>query len=449
MAVCGIKGKKCGKKLDKSNRDVAKVIILFDDIKKFLRPMKRRVVNYICKKRGEYALAHWVNYQNEKDRIRVGFIMQSTTCWNKIKPVFEKMRICSDIEAIGLIVPGLEGYDLKVNEAKRMIYGDEYDFFHELYNHNVIDVVQCGKIINIKRLNLDYVIYQRPYDILLPKQLRAKNVIKFAKTIYIPYGCTGAKVYEDLQLSCKDFFSYIYFYFTGSEHLKNVFIKSPYYGEWAAKKYSHYIFCGYPGFCSCVDGVYEKQKRINVLWTPRWTYDEKVGGSHFFEYFQNLIDFQLEHKEIQLIIRPHPLMLDNFIKEGKITQEWKDKFFCMLEEAGVIYDDNDDVNDTFKKTDVLITDFSSIIANYCFTGRPMIYCPDRCNELNDVYKSIVKGAYRSENWQELKKALELIISGKDDLIEVRKSIKQEWEDNHIHAADNIVEIIKKDSGLKS
>ena len=55
-------------------------------------------------------------------------------------------------------------------------------------------------MLDIRGQEFDYIFYQRPYKELLPKELRAQNVIDFCKPCYIPYAFVGAKVFEELAL---------------------------------------------------------------------------------------------------------------------------------------------------------------------------------------------------------------------------------------------------------
>lgn len=62
-------------------------------------------------------------------------------------------------------------------------------FFHDLYPENVIDAVdEHINVLDMRALEFDYVFYQRPYEVLLPQELRAQYISQFTKICYIPYG---------------------------------------------------------------------------------------------------------------------------------------------------------------------------------------------------------------------------------------------------------------------
>ena len=261
---------------------------MLSDIKALLRPVKKRWLDYCRLKKARRKLGRWREYKVKHDKVRIGFIMQNPSIWNKQQALFERIASDTDFEVIGLLVPDFEGSDLDVNEGKRYVYGNEHTYFHGIYK-NVVDVIADNKVIDIKGLNLDYVFYQRPYDILLLDELRVKNVIDFARTLYIAYAYTGSLSIEELQLGCKDFYTYLYCYFTESSHVKELFENDKYYCVLYKKGLLHYRYLGYPMFDELLKKTRtfrDDSKRIRILWTPRWTYDEKVGGSHFFEYYK-------------------------------------------------------------------------------------------------------------------------------------------------------------------
>ena len=60
--------------------------------------------------------------------------------------------------------------------------------------------------------------------------------------------------------------------------------------------------------------------RKKVLWTPRWSTDPYIGGSNFFKYKDVILGLARKKKDILFILRPHPLMFDNFVKTSEMTE---------------------------------------------------------------------------------------------------------------------------------
>ena len=107
-------------------------------------------------------------------------------------------------------------------------------------------------------------------------------------------------------------------------------------------------------------------------------------------------------KKIDVIFRPHPLMFDELIKKNIITQKEKDDFLYALEELNIQMDVKSPIDVILNKTDILITDFSSIILQFFLTNRPIIYCKKNI-DFNESGKIIEKGMYVITTWDEVEK----------------------------------------------
>ena len=89
-------------------------------------------------------------------------------------------------------------------------------------------------------------------------------------------------------------------------------MKSVFKEKYTGKKvyaYQHFETLGYPDLESYFDISGSSAVR-NIIWTPRWSYDPKIGGSHFFEYKELPLALKEKYSEIGIVFRPHPLMFD-------------------------------------------------------------------------------------------------------------------------------------------
>ena len=203
-------------------------------------------------------LEYWQTHKTSNHKIpRIGFIMQMPACWDKIQPVFEMASNRNDVEAVGIVVPEFQIHDIGVNEEKRYRYGPEYEYFHNLYD-NIVDFVNSENILlDIRGQEFDYIFYQRPYEELLPKELRAQNMIDFCKPCYIPYAFVGAKVFEEIALSCVRFFSCTYYVFVSAPHMVEKFIGDKRYKSLIENDLINCKFVGFP----LVENIVENRMR--------------------------------------------------------------------------------------------------------------------------------------------------------------------------------------------
>ena len=128
------------------------------------------------------------------------------------------------------------------------------------------------------------------------------------------------------------------------------------------------------------------------------------------------------NKEINFIFRPHPLALNNFIKEKLITKREVIEYLKNYKKSNMYYDSDSDYYDTFANSDVLITDFSSIIIEYFLFNKPIIYCYSKNGNETNFMKKLKKCFYCVKNWDELKNVLEKLKKGNDPLKERRRKL---------------------------
>ena len=73
---------------------------------------------------------------------------------------------------------------------------------------------------------------------------------------------------------------------------------------------------GYPPF-ERYENMKDSAQVATIAWAPRWSYHEKVGGSHFFEYKDEFVSLRKRYPEINLVFRPHPMLVANMINIKK------------------------------------------------------------------------------------------------------------------------------------
>ena len=105
--------------------------------------------------------------------------------------------------------------------------------------------------------------------------------------------------------------------------------------------------------------------------------------------------------------------------------------------------------DTFWSSDALITDVSSMLMDYMFTGRPILYCPTPAgNATSDdprmAVRSLLEGMYIVRDFDEIQKTAAELAAGRDPKKEIRARLAAEMRrDGHIGA--DIVALLKADA----
>ena len=340
----------------------------------------------------------------ESKKIKVGFIVQMPEIWDKEAPVYEAMSIDKRFEVSLIIVPH---YNL--NESKLESYGEEKEFFMTKYPKATFILLKDQKEMIID-VTYDYIFYQRCWEGYLPKQLRCKNVIKYAMTCYIPYCYHCAPVPNSYYQ--KDFFWYLSkFYCCSMDQYEEV------------SRIGN-IVCQYEGF-PVIDSLRFKEQshaRCKILWTPRWSDDPSLGGTSFNLYKYNILEIEKISEHISLTLRPHPLTFENAVRVGWMTVSEVEEYKDLVFKSGAAFDENKIIEDTFFDTDILITDFSSAMVPFFLSGKPIIYCSSTDFEMTDTFRKIMNSVYVANSWNEVLQYVTELINGRDVLFEKRKEV---------------------------
>lgn len=390
--------------------------------------------NIYSKLKSTYYLARLHKSKHKTNsKIKVAFIVQMPEIWEKEAPVFEKMLSDKRFNPYLIIVPQYDFQKMVLNG-----YSEEKTFFESKYpNVNKIYKSDNNRFENIKDFGFEYIFYQRPYNQYLPNELKSNQVVKYSRICYIPY---GKETLENPVQYNDDFFRNVYITFLAGREEYKFFKRKYLYNR--MKKFQIIIWAGYPVFEKC--HKVKKQCAINhILWTPRWSYDTNAGGSHFIEYKEVLFKIKDKFPDVKVTLRPHPLMWDNFIKEGIMSESEIKIYKDRMVQEGILMDTEHFFEDSIKDKSILITDISSIIPEYLLSERPLIYCPTQI-PLNSFYKNILKGAYTAKSTKDIINYVELLLNGKDYMLQDRRKIiknNYEYLDN---ATSNIVNFINKD-----
>ena len=377
-----------------------------------------------------------VNKKPHAGTIRVAFIVQMAEIWDKEEPVYEAMLSNDLFEPTLIVIPP---YD-QVQENVPTSYED--NFFLKKYPE-AVKGFDNGRWMDIKTQEYDYVFLQRPYDHYLPQGFRGSDIVDFAKVCYRPYGVSSADGFNGGNTD-KLFFRNVYMSFMESDYmaklLQNQF-RFPF-----EKDTHHVLSLGYPALLPYLS--FPDIHQVNrVLWTPRWSFDPVTGGSNFLVYKETFVELAAQNPHCQFVFRPHPLMFGEIVRQGIMMQTEIDDYLNTLHENKVIYDYGTPLLETLLDTDLLITDFSSIIIQFFLTKRPIIYCPS-CIELNETIEQLKEGMYLANTSEELIRVTNDLVDQKDSLKEKRLSIINNKEfEAHRDAVNNILSVMKQDFGM--
>ena len=327
----------------------------------------------------------------------------------------------------------------------------DLSFWKENYGDIVVNAIEDkDHWYDLKKDKPDYVIIQRPYDIYMPEEYSLAKMAEYTKIVYVPYGFSLANIYNITMTK---------------EVMKELSIiiaenddSHKYYTNLIKKinddKKRVSLNIGYPIFDDVIKIAdreeskfkqIEKKTSINVMYTPRWTSNKRGGGTTFFKYKDKIVDFFKDRDDMQLLFRPHPLAFQNFLQTKEMTKQEIDDYLSNFKNSNMTYDKSDTYLETMKDTDVIVTDFSSVISEFLFFNKPIIFLQSDLELLNNTMRDLCKGFYCCKNFTEIKKTLIDIKNGKDPLKKIRtEKMKKLRRLNDGTVSKRIVEYIKND-----
>lgn len=211
------------------------------------------------------------------------------------------------------------------------------------------------------------------------------------------------------------------------------------------KGYRKTLDIGYPDFENFFSKKTEADnEKFTIIWTPRWSDNSNIGGSNFLKYKDDIVDFSKNNENVKIIFRPHPMTFEHFVSVGKMTQKDVDEYLLNYNNERRKVDSSADYAETFWKSDVLVTDYSSVFVPYFLTGKPIIYCDTGVDLIPPVQK-MKEVFYNPTDWGEVEKIIVQLSEGIDPLKELRKErIKELFGGNYEHVSERFLDAIYAD-----
>lgn len=357
---------------------------------------------------------------------RIIFLVQYIPSWKKIESIY---RILNDSNAKVWIVCVPSNIEKNKLIDDGSFNNDTYEYFKSAGYEAVNSLNKNGEWLDLKELRPDYVFYTRPFNDYMPQPYTSAEVSKYSKVCVILYAMLLLKSVYEIEFN-NNFFKDVYYYFAETNVTAQL-IKDRYKVS-CNKGLRKVLMYGMPVFEEIINGKNEKNgawkfagDKFKIMWTPRWTTDKSIGATNFFLYNKFFLNYA-ENDKIGILVRPHPMMFDTFIKNGNMTKQEVDEYKNAIDKLdNIAIDEEKEYVATMWQSDVLVTDISSIIAEYFITEKPIIYCDTNMEaELAEYAELIIEGCYKVKSEAELLQCIERLRLGYDDMREKRLEIKQ-------------------------
>jgi hypothetical protein len=414
-----------------------------------LMPCLRMVVHTFC-----YWFVRYKNFfilrrlQRKRRPVNVIFLVHESAKW-ACQSLYEKMAADERFHVQVVVEPchvQLINYrEFCENKRTRQMYYDTLRFFQER-KMNV-----CGAVDSEKK-TFRRISEFSPDILFLQELVHFRRSFIFSKflMIYIPYSIATTNNYAYGYR--KLMHSMLWRYFVETPVHKQIAVK---YGT---VKGRNVIVAGYPKLDtfyidSPVDDSCWKTKPPvkRLIYAPHFTILPRPGlfyWSTFLTYSSALLEYARKHPEIEMILKPHPL-LKSALQKVWVAAHFNSYFAAWdaLPNGSVVEGGN--YFDMFKSSDAMILDSSSFICEYAYTKKPMLFLcrePDILEkDSNEFGIESTQHLYRAHSFADIESFIQdKVMNGNDPLYERRDYfVEKIMKQNQRPAADFIVEHIKE------
>lgn len=338
------------------------------------------------------------------------------------KSLFEAMNKDSYFNPFIVVIP-----DVTKGEANMHFQMKKtFETFKSIYSNTFYAYSEeCCKFINYSQ-QADLICFANPYDGATHKFYQISYCSNFALTFHIPYSYTGFLNYNKTIFSSLEY-TLLWKIFVENKYTLNL-IK-----ENQICQVDNLILSGY----SKMDVLNLKEIKnhqqssldlnTTIIIAPHHTVNGDTGLN--LSNFLRLSDFYLElprlYTNIHFIFRPHPFLFLKLRNSNIWSQQMIDNYIAQLTQyANLTYENGGDYFDSFIKSDALIHDCGSFIAEYLYLDKPecfIIYNKEQVNfEFTSAGKKLLQYLYIAQNKDDIIKFIDNIVLKKQDYLKQKR-----------------------------
>ena len=311
--------------------------------------------------------------------IKVVFLTFYFEAWDAFADIHTQMLADDRFEVTVISIPRRFRKDEPFGgEDNVSSFLDSLGVDHERFNF----VDSFEGLTTLRAMKPDYVFINYPWQRNYQPGYRVEELSTFTKVCYVPY-YSLALVNEPGELGVTP-----YLYTQRSNQLASlVFTQDPntltaYAKTSRGNSYVH--LTGTPKLDGLVRKVSEssgawpfpKSDNRRMVWAPHHSFSSTwLNFGMFPVLFQEMLDFAERNPELEILLRPHPIMFGTLVESDLIAQdvlaEWIEQWNSLpntrIDHAG-------DIGEVFAAADLFVTDGISFLGEYPIaTGKPTIF----------------------------------------------------------------------------
>ena len=334
---------------------------------------------------------------------------------------------------------------------------DNYKFFKEL-GYNVIKGYdyKTKTLYNIEKNLPDIIFYQTHWMLDYPEEYRIENLYNRVLCVGIPYGPYIANI-QECQFN-QEFQNLVWL-----NCAENIVAKQ------MAEKYAdnngcNVIMAGYPKMdniynSNITDNYWKTENLKKIIWAPHYSINNgwEIDYANFHIYYEKFFDFTKNNKNIEMIIKPHPMLKSRCIQTNTMTEEGYENYinnWNNLPNGSCVTTGK--YLDLFKTSDAMILDSLGFISEYLYTKKPICFISKFLNKqellthFNEFGQMAIQQCYIAQSWKGIEEFINEVVIGGNDYM---KPQREEFYDKYLkinegYAGKAIVDYIKTELEIK-
>lgn len=313
----------------------------------------------------------------KKKKIRFGFVVYTSSMWN-VDELYNLLASDHRFDT-SIIIAHFQMADL---ETSNMEYIKTINYFNDLG----YKILKASDVL--KNYHFDILFYLTPFD-FLDKNVNLVNTSLDTIILHTSYSYMLAGNTQKLDLWM---YHWTLRYYTDSEYYKTLIEKTKYYTGNA-------IYLGFPKMDKYYTAnVFSPSEKKIIIYAPHHSvHYSKFKSATFEDNYLAILEIAKKYSEdTYWIYKPHPLLRANSVLGGVFNSvEDYDSYehqWDSLANAEVIT--SGDYYSVFKGSSAMITDSVSFLAEYQFTGKPLLLLESGKEKYNQFGDEIVNILYK-------------------------------------------------------
>ena len=386
-----------------------------------------------------------------KIEYKVVFFAELGEKWDAMESVYKAFERRHDCKVDVVLTPIFRNVNIAGEMKTNVIYEDYLTDLGISFIHY--------KDYNINDEQPDMAFISNPYESVTTPDFWPENIAKATRLVFLPYYTEMVINSETITRNCRmPMAENSWKIIAQSDVIKEL------HEEYSLLKGRNVVVTGLPKWDSAKhyrsdtlnaeniiydEWAYKLEGKVVFLWNSH--YNIHSSTSTLLQYGEHIINLIEGNEDVAMIWRPHP-MTETIIK--LYMQEYQGKWESMLERvkesSNIVLDENKIVDFAFNYSNALISDYSSIIPQYIFTQKPILFLTKDDADLDDDNKIVHYDLLpKAKEKSQINEFIESICNGRDDFKKERYTmLKNDFPNNGEDIGEKICDLLIKDLYLE-